>query len=101
MPPEGFLREVRWNCIKSSLVLPQYDKSTRERVLWPSGGRNSIRRWVQAYGLFLEVVVTPIALIAFLTMQVGMHPRSIRPFVPLCGFVCSRPIALCVPPHSG
>ena len=38
------------------------------------------------------------ALIAFLAMQVGVHPRTIGAFVLLSGFVGSRPIAIGIPP---
>ena len=38
--------------------------------------------------------------IAFLAMQVGVHPRTLGPFVLLSGFVGSRPIALGVPPET-
>src|ERR1019366_3959756 len=33
-------------------------------------------------------------------MQVGMNPTTLGAFVPLGRFVCSRPIALRVPPQS-
>src|ERR1700675_1865511 len=47
------------------------------------------------------VPVCGIPLIAFLAMQVGMHPRTVLPFILLCGFVCSLPVALASPPQSG
>ncbi len=42
-----------------------------------------------------------VALIAFLAMQVGVNPRPIASFVLLGRFVCSRPIALGIPPQPG
>ena len=47
------------------------------------------------------VPIRCVALVAFLTMQVGMNPRTFDAFVPLRGFVRSRPIALRIPPESG
>lgn len=41
-----------------------------------------------------------VALIAFLAMQVGVHPRTLGDIVLLCGFVRSRPIALGIPPKT-
>jgi hypothetical protein len=42
-----------------------------------------------------------ITLIAFLAVQVGMHPRTVTPFVLLGGFVRLLPIAFAIPPQSG
>src|ERR1700680_2692009 len=47
------------------------------------------------------VPIVGVALIAFLAMQVGMHPRTVPPFILLCEFVRSLPVALGVPPQSG
>jgi hypothetical protein len=57
---------------------------------------------VSANGLACPAVpVGGIARIAFLAMQVGMHPRSLDTLVLLSGFVRSRPITLAIPPQSG
>ena len=42
-----------------------------------------------------------VALIAFLAVEIRVNPRSLDAFVLLRGVVCSRPIALCIPPQSG
>jgi hypothetical protein len=47
------------------------------------------------------VPISCVALVAFLAMEIGMNPRTILAFVPLSGFVRSRPIALGIPPQSG
>ena len=47
------------------------------------------------------VPVCCVAVVAFLSMKVGMHPRSFDTFVLLGGFVRSLPIALAIPPQSG
>ena len=52
-----------------------------------------LRRVLQAI-----VVMVVVALIAFLAMQVGVHPRALRTLILLSGFVCPRPIALRIPP---
>jgi hypothetical protein len=58
-------------------------------------------QWLPANGLVRPTVpVGCVALIAFPAMQVGVHPRTLRSFVPLSGFVRSRPIALGIPPQS-
>jgi hypothetical protein len=46
------------------------------------------------------VPVRRVVRIAFLTMQVGVHPRTLGPFVLLGRFVCPLPIALGVPPET-
>jgi len=57
--------------------------------------------WLPANRLRRPTIpVSSVVLIAFLAMQVGMHPRTIGAFVLLRRFVCSRPIALAVPPQS-
>jgi hypothetical protein len=47
------------------------------------------------------IPVGSVALIAFLAVQVGMHPRTLDAFVLLGGFVRPRPIALGIPPQPG
>jgi len=39
-------------------------------------------------------------MIAFFAMQVGMNPRTVTTLVLLSRLVCSRPIALGVPPQT-
>jgi hypothetical protein len=57
--------------------------------------------WLPADRLSRPTVpVRCVALITFFAMQVGMNPRTLCAFVLLGGFVCSRPIALAVPPES-
>ena len=46
------------------------------------------------------VPVSSIALIAFLSMQVGVNPRAVLAFVLLGGFVRPRPVAFPIPPQS-
>jgi len=46
------------------------------------------------------IPVAGIAKVAFLPVQVGMHPRASGTFVLLGGFVSARPIALGVPPKT-
>jgi hypothetical protein len=59
-------------------------------------------QWLPANGLTRTTVpISCVALVAFLPMQVGVNPRTILAFVLLSGVVCSRPIALGIPPQSG
>jgi hypothetical protein len=75
-------------------------------------GELSEQRLRDAYPLRIErlpanwlarpaVLIRCVALVAFLAMEVGMHPRAILAFVVLRGFVRPRPIALGIPPQSG
>jgi hypothetical protein len=41
-----------------------------------------------------------VALIAFLTVQVGVNPRTVAAFILLSRLVGSRPIALRIPPET-
>src|SRR5437870_2704630 len=57
--------------------------------------------WLSANGFARSAVpIVGVALIAFLAMQVGMHPPTVPPFILLCGFVRPFPVALGVPPQS-
>jgi hypothetical protein len=57
--------------------------------------------WFSANGFASPtILINCIALIAFLAMQISMYPRTLRTFVLLRGFVCSRPVSLAVPPKS-
>jgi len=47
------------------------------------------------------IPVRCVAPIALLAMQIGMHPRTLDPFVLLSGFVRSLPVLLAIPPQSG
>jgi hypothetical protein len=47
------------------------------------------------------VPISCVALIAFLAMQVGVHPRTLGAFVLLSRFVSLSPIALGIPPQPG
>jgi hypothetical protein len=59
-------------------------------------------QWVPANGLASPTVpIFCIALIAFLAMQVGVHPRTLGALVLLGRFVRSLPIAFAIPPKSG
>jgi hypothetical protein len=73
-----------------------------ERALSQQDSHNAEPLRIQrlsAHGLARPVVpIRCVALIAFLTVQVRMHPRTVAPFVLLCGFVRPRPVALAVPP---
>jgi hypothetical protein len=58
--------------------------------------------WFSANGLTCATIpVGGIALIAFLAMKVGVHPRTIGSFVLLGRFVGLRPIAFGIPPQAG
>jgi hypothetical protein len=55
--------------------------------------------WLSAHRLPRPTIpVGCVALIAFLAMQVGVHPRTLDAFVLLGGFVCLSPMALGIPP---
>lgn len=58
--------------------------------------------WLPAPGLASSPIpVCCVALIAFLAMEIRMHPRTLDAFVLLCGFVRSFPVALGVPSQPG
>ena len=58
--------------------------------------------WLVANGLASATVpIACVPLIAFLAVEIRMHPRAIPAFVLLRGFVRPCPIALGVPPQSG
>jgi hypothetical protein len=55
--------------------------------------------WFSADGLPRPTVpIGCFALITFLAMQVGVHPRTLGAFVLLRRFVAARPITLGIPP---
>ena len=47
------------------------------------------------------IPVGGVALVALLTVQIGVYPRSLDAFILLRGLVRPRPIALGIPPQSG
>ena len=55
--------------------------------------------WLPANRLASPTIpVGGVVLIAFLPVEVGMHPRTVVTFVPLGRFVGMSPIALGIPP---
>ena len=55
--------------------------------------------WLSANGLaYTTIPIGCVALIAFLAVKVGMHPRTLASFILLSRLVGSRPIVLGIPP---